>query len=183
MSNEEKYKSYIGQRFGNATVIDFAGMFPENPKAIKNTAQMLCRCEKCGNTFIAPLTRLKQGRRTQCSKCQQTEAHKKGQETMTENRVGGTDISLIVPCRKMHPQNKSGVTGVYFDKTHNYWIAKIQFQYVTYNLGCYKRKEDAVKARKEGEQRIFGDFVDWYKHKYPDRWERLKKRKQKRAED
>lgn len=37
-----------------------------------------------------------------------------------------------------------------------------------YYLGIYSRFEDAVRARKEAEDRIFGEFLKWYYDNYPD---------------
>jgi hypothetical protein len=63
--------------------------------------------------------------------------------------------------RKVKENNKSGVTGVFWN---NYiptpkWMAYIKLNYKFINLGYYDDKEDAIKARKEAEQKYFGEFV------------------------
>ena len=54
--------------------------------------------------------------------------------------------------------------------------AYITFRRKQYYLGTFDQIEDAVHARKEAEDKIYGDFLDWYRETYPDRWERLSKK-------
>lgn len=54
--------------------------------------------------------------------------------------------------------NTSGVTGVYWVKSRNEWLAIITKDNKTHNLGYYKNKEDAIKARKEAEEKYFGEY-------------------------
>ncbi len=44
-------------------------------------------------------------------------------------------------------RNKSGKTGVIWDKTRSRWKAQIVVNYKTINLGRFKNKHDAIKAR------------------------------------
>lgn len=59
-------------------------------------------------------------------------------------------------------ERKSGHTGVYRQAKSRKWAAQITFKGKTYYLGAYDKIEDAVKARKRGEE-IHGDFLDWYR--------------------
>jgi hypothetical protein len=52
--------------------------------------------------------------------------------------------------------NTSGVTGVWFRKDTKKWVAEIKKNYKKISLGCYEKKEDAIKARKEAEIKIGG---------------------------
>ena len=54
--------------------------------------------------------------------------------------------------------NTSGVTGVYFKKESNKWFAIITVNKKIINLGYFKNFEDAVKARKEAEEKYYGEF-------------------------
>ena len=54
--------------------------------------------------------------------------------------------------------NTSGVTGVYHDKKRNKWIASIMFNYKNIHLGRFDKFEDAVKARKDAEEKYFGEW-------------------------
>lgn len=59
--------------------------------------------------------------------------------------------------RKLAKNNTSGTTGVLWDKRNNLWMAYIGINYKTITLGYYKIKEDAIKARKEAEEKYFGE--------------------------
>jgi hypothetical protein len=58
----------------------------------------------------------------------------------------GNKRNLPINCR-----NTSGVTGVYWNKQKNAWDACLNLRGKKINLGRYKNKEDAIKARKESE--------------------------------
>ena len=55
--------------------------------------------------------------------------------------------------------NKSGVTGVTFEKDRGKWRAGIQMHGKFISLGRYKNKEEAIAARKEAEKRFFSPIV------------------------
>lgn len=53
--------------------------------------------------------------------------------------------------KRVSKNNKTGETGVYFDKkTHSYY-SQIHSRGKTYHLGCFKTIEEATEARKMGE--------------------------------
>lgn len=54
--------------------------------------------------------------------------------------------------------NTSGITGVVWAKSRNKWKAEIKINDKTIYLGSYDRFEDAIKARKEAEEKYFGNF-------------------------
>ena len=54
----------------------------------------------------------------------------------------------------LRSNNTSGVTGVYFDNTYGYWVSKIQQDV----LGHFANFDDAVKVRKEAEEKYFGEY-------------------------
>jgi hypothetical protein len=55
--------------------------------------------------------------------------------------------------------NKSGYKGIYLDTRRNTWSVEIKFNYKKIFLGCFKNKEDAIIARKNAEEKYFGDFI------------------------
>lgn len=55
---------------------------------------------------------------------------------------------------KIRSQNSSGVTGVDYMKSVNKWRARIK----KIHLGTFDNFEDAIKARKEAENKYFGEF-------------------------
>lgn len=54
--------------------------------------------------------------------------------------------------------NTSGVTGVSWDNTHKYWVARIQKEHNRITLGQFCNFDDAVRARKMAEKEYFGEF-------------------------
>lgn len=57
---------------------------------------------------------------------------------------------------RLQKNNKSGIRGVYWDKTNQKWVAKIGANNKSISLGHYTNKEDAMKARKNGELKYWG---------------------------
>ena len=60
---------------------------------------------------------------------------------------------------KKRSTNTSGTVGVYFRKDTQKWVAFIRNNYKKICLGCFKDKEDAIKARKEAEKIYMGEFA------------------------
>ena len=54
--------------------------------------------------------------------------------------------------------NKSGATGVYWDKRRNNWYAQITYNKKTISLGAFTDFDEAVKARKKAEEKYFGEY-------------------------
>lgn len=60
--------------------------------------------------------------------------------------------------KKIQPYNTSGVAGVYWNTEKGKWCAHIGYKNKNINLGYFRCKEDAIKARKEAENKYFGEF-------------------------
>lgn len=56
------------------------------------------------------------------------------------------------------PYNTSGTTGVWYVKEQKKWQAGISVNKKKINLGTFINKEDAIKARKEAEEKYFGEY-------------------------
>lgn len=80
----------------------------------------------------------------------------------------------------MLKNNTSGIRGVSWDSHKQKWVAQIGFKGKNYHLGRYAKKEDAAKARKEAEENLFGNFLEYYQNTFPDRWEALMNRKKRK---
>lgn len=61
--------------------------------------------------------------------------------------------------KSIQPNNTSGVPGVSWRKDRNKWRAFISIDGKQIALGLYKRKEDAIAARKAAEEKYFGEFA------------------------
>lgn len=60
---------------------------------------------------------------------------------------------------KVPKNNTSGVKGVYWDKRSKKWEASIQINMKKKILGYFENKEDAIKSRKEAENKFFGEYA------------------------
>lgn len=101
---------------------------------------------------------------------------KKAAETCEQGYIENTSIISIKP-RKMLRNSTSGVRGVSWDKNRRKWAATIVFKGKTYHLGRYNNIEDAAAVRKEAEDALFGNFLEWFQEVYPERWEKFNNNK------
>lgn len=60
--------------------------------------------------------------------------------------------------QKQRENTSSGVTGVTWKNREQKWIAKIHIDGKEIYLGSYTNKEDAIKARREAENKYFGEY-------------------------
>ena len=60
--------------------------------------------------------------------------------------------------RGIKSNNTSGVTGIQFYKKYNKWLAEISVKGKRINLGYFENKDDAIKVRKEAEEKYFGEW-------------------------
>lgn len=67
-----------------------------------------------------------------------------------------SDNCLNVPARK---DSKTGIRGVWFDSARGKWAAQISFRKARINLGRFETKEAAVLARKQEEQKLWGEYA------------------------
>ena len=70
----------------------------------------------------------------------------------------------ILGEKKVHKNNTTGYTGVY--KRGKKYVASIEFQGQRHFLGYFNKIEDAAVARKTAENKLHGDFLEWYESKY-----------------
>ena len=70
-------------------------------------------------------------------------------------------VNRSVNCynRRIMGKNTSGVTGVYWSKSAQKWCAQINKQNERIYLGSYSKIEDAIMARRNAEQKMFGFSV------------------------
>lgn len=59
---------------------------------------------------------------------------------------------------KKRKNNKTGITGVCWDKKRKKWFAQIKINYHNKFLGYFKELSDAVKARKQAELKYFKEI-------------------------
>lgn len=87
--------------------------------------------------------------------------HIHGSQTRNDNRKSNlrpaTQTQNIMNT-KVRTDNTSGVKGVHWRKDTNKWTANIWVNKKCVSLGCFNEFEDAVKARKDAEEKYFGEF-------------------------
>lgn len=154
----------VGEIHGLLTVIEFAGISDKG----KKQSMWLCKCN-CGNTIIVKNEQLasKKTRSCGCLLKKITAENSKNalEKRMKTDLIEGTSIRAISNS-KLLKNNRSGTTGVCWDKNKNKWIAQIWFKGKNYKLGYFKDKDEAIKARKGAEEKLFEQFLKWYKEKY-----------------
>ena len=148
-----QWRILTGRIFGKLTVLELAEW--------KNgTSYWHCRCE-CGNETIVRYVYLINGHTKSCG-CLQSSIIKTNMKF-----VDGTSVTLLEKTgKRLLKNNSSGYNGVYLNRRTQKWTAQIGFKGKNYNLGSFSRIEDAVEARKKAEDRIYGEFLEWYYQTY-----------------
>lgn len=152
MNLSKNTKDLTGQRFGRLTAVEPIDSVPGKGILWR------CQCD-CGGTKDVPSSMLV-GKKTQSCGCLQA-------SIISENLklCEGTSITILEATkRRLLSSNQSGCTGVYLNKRTGKWTAQITFKRKSYYLGSYDKIEDAVKARRRGEE-LHDDFLNWYYQK------------------
>ena len=147
-------KDYIGRQFGSLTVTEYAGKK-------EGMHRWHCLCQ-CGSTTIVGQTLLQSGKTKSCG-CLQAKS------AVTNMKfVEGTSVTILENAKnRLIRNNTSGHNGVYYNQRSDKWIAQIGFKGKNYYLGTFEKIEDAVRARELAEERIYGEFLDWYYENHP----------------
>ena len=65
----------------------------------------------------------------------------------------------LANCR-IYANNTSGYKGVYWEKSCNKWVAKIQVKTKRIYLGCFSTKEEAAKEYNKAALKYFGEYAN-----------------------
>ncbi len=150
-------ENLIGRRFGKLEVIGRSDK--RGSRGARTVPLWECRCE-CGAICYKATDTLTNPEISMCNDCVGKYATKKARAKA--GFVDGTQISRITST-KLISTNTSGCRGVYFDKNTGKYRARLKFKGKLMNFGSYINFEDAVKARKEAEQLIYGEFLEQIK--------------------
>lgn len=144
-----------GKRFGRLVVLGYAGPASELGRSGKKI-YWKCRCDCGRETMVSQSDLLTGVRGTKSCGCLRKERALQSLEL-----VEGTSVTLLERnLGKLRSSNTSGCTGV-VRMANGKWGAYINFKKKRYWLGRYVEKEDAIEARKRGEE-MHEDFLDWY---------------------
>ena len=150
-------ENLIGRHFGKLEVIGRSDK--RGSRGARTVPLWECRCE-CGAICYKATDTLTNPEISMCNDCVGKYATEKARAKA--GFVDGTQISKITST-KMIATNTSGCRGVYFDKNTGKWRARLKFKGKLMYFGSYTNFEDAVKARKEAEQLIYGEFLEQIK--------------------
>ncbi|WEG14176.1 HNH endonuclease [Pullulanibacillus sp. KACC 23026] len=141
-----------GQQFGDLTVLCLS-----DQKLNDGTSLWECWCT-CGNkTYVAGYA-LRAGIYKSCG-CKRAKKRDKGARIHESlDRVDGTRKSALKA--KLHKENKSGHKGVMWLESKKKWKAYIGFKGKQINLGYFADKEEAIKARKEAEEKYHKPYLE-----------------------
>lgn len=134
-----------GKRFGKLTALEYD----------IGKRQWLCKCD-CGNMCYVSannLTRKKRGT-ISCGCAVELDS------ANAANIVYGTNVGNIMTDKPVK-RSKTGVRGVYYSSAQDRYYAAIGFRGRQYYITSSEDISVCVKARKEAEKRIFGDFLEW----------------------
>ena len=153
-----KMKDLTGHKYNRITVI--------KPLEERRHAKVVwhVKCE-CGNEFDVIGSSLTRGYTKSCGCLQKEHAKEnmspdKWNNSMGKNLKEKTNLSLLKEIN--FKNNKSGVRGVFFRKDINRWEARIGFKKRVIHLGQFKDIKDAIKARKDAEERYYKPILDKY---------------------
>jgi hypothetical protein len=147
-------ENLIGRRFGKLEIIGRSDK--RGSRGARTVPLWECRCE-CGNITYKATDILTNPEFSMCNECVGKYARSKQREKA--GYVDGTQLSRI-KSDKLISSNTSGCRGVYYDKHSGMWRARLKFKGKLMNFGSYKNFDDAVKARKDAEQQIYGEYLE-----------------------
>ena len=148
-------KDLTGKKFGKLSVLA-----KTNNRADGGSVVWLCKCD-CGNIVEISSKKLVNGLAVSCG-CYQKERQKYSMKKLHSKQFKeNTNIDLIAK-HKANSNNKSGIRGVHWCSSKNKWIASLSFQKKTYSK-AFENKEDAIKYKKELEEKYFKPILEKYK--------------------
>ena len=152
----KKMNDLTGQHIGRLTVLERSDRYGSRGK--RKTQLWKCLCD-CGEITYKATDTLTNPDISMCQACAGKYSASKARENA--GFVDGTQITKI-KGKTETSDNLSGFRGVYLDRKTGKYRARIKFQGKLYNLGSYMLLEDAVKARRRGEEEYFGKFLADY---------------------
>ena len=159
LSKETQFKAndISNKRFGRLIALNAT----ENRDKNNGSIIWECYCD-CGNIAYITESKLQSGAIISCGCYRKEYEYLQGKKIGTihvkNNIIDNTNIQVISTSKPMK-HNTSGYKGVLWDSERKKWKAEIIFQKKKYFLGRYDKKEDAIKARKEAEEKLHKEFL------------------------
>ena len=152
---DKEKNEIIGKKFNMLTVIERSDKRDKNGSILYK-----CQCD-CGNITYYEKRDLKRNISCGCWKKSKgrTEKMKKSMQWFENTMIKS------LAARKRNSNNTSGVTGVSYNKFKKKWEANIKLKYKQIYLGAFITKEEAIKARLDGEEKYFKPIIDKYNNR------------------
>lgn len=148
-------KNLIDQKFGKLLVLEETNKRTDNGSIVWK-----CRCE-CGNIIEVSSKKLVNGYVVSCG-CYQKERQKYSIKKLHDRQfIDNTNIDIISK-QQANSNNKSGVRGVHWCSSKKKWIASLSFQKKLVLNKSFDKKDDAIKAREEAEEKYFKPILEKY---------------------
>lgn len=148
-----KRNNLAGRKFNRLTFMKFT--YRRNDKYYWE-----CKCD-CGNLKIIRSDSVIEGKVKSCG-CLNAEVRKeKAGLLMEETRkqlYKGTRVTLLGMSSRSN--NTTGCVGVRFNRRLGKYIASITIQGKRIHLGCFNEIDDAIKTRKEAEEKYFKPIIE-----------------------
>lgn len=128
-----------------------------------------CQCE-CGEIVYRASSTLTNKKERKCINC----LCNANAETMIQSAgfMGGTQLPKIQEM-KLTAANTSGTRDVYWHKKQNKWYVRLKFQGKLLYFGSYSNYDDAVKARQQAEEEVYGGFLAERKRSIQDKFQSI----------
>lgn len=151
-------KDLTGQRFGKLTVLE-----KTNKRQDGGSIVWRCKCD-CGNICEISSKRLRNNINISCG-CYQKERQKYSMSKLQKKQqIENTNIDLINK-KEANSNSKTQTRGVCYITSKRKYKAYLYLNKEYHFLGYYDKLNDAIKARKEAEEKYFKPFLDKYKNK------------------
>lgn len=152
-ASQRNFIDLTGKKFGKLTVLSRLGQ-SKSRKVLWN-----CRCE-CGNETVAESHKLLSGETKSCG-CLRIHAGKKVQAYNEKNLVKDGVFTPLLKS-KLRVDNQSGYKGVSIVKRKNKikYQARICIKNKDIHLGYFDTIEEAIKARKIGEEKYHKPYLE-----------------------
>ena len=148
-----KIRDIRGEKFARLLALEAT----DNRSDCNNSVVWKCKCD-CGEICFVSLCDLISSNVKSCGCLKSESSRKNAENSIKKNIVENTNISRIGSSKKLS-NNTSGCTGVFWEDKHRRWHAKINFKKKSYFLGRYRKKEDAIAARRKAEREMFEQFL------------------------
>jgi len=143
-----------GRRYGKLVAVKMTEK--KTPK--KNGAIWLWKCD-CGNEVVLPLHNVANNKKLKSCGCVRKEQYSKINKFLGVHNIDGTCIERI-KSSKPNKNGSSGVKGVCWNGSREQWQARLYFKGKNYFLGRFNTKEEATRARKKAERKLYKPFLE-----------------------